>query len=503
LLRAGVAMLALAANMAWAQEKQPQQTRIVPALNTSLGWTDNVGATHNGKADWLLEISPGLRIEREGSRLRGLVNTQLRSIAYARDSGRNTTFVALQGTGSFEVIDNRLFIDLDSSIDRTNRSAFSGRASGDSLSVDKDDETRSWRLGPRLNFRLGNAAQGMLRYHSSWLDSGQKGFGEQRQNQWMGQLGNPQASRLIGWDASYQDTDTHYGSTGQDVNQKLGRATMYVNLNPQFRLRFTGGYESADYGYGNKDRGAIYGGGFDWNPTPRTVISVLSEERPRGNSYTVSLRHRGARTVWNAAAARDITSSLDSLGGGIYQDPQFQAYYNDPALVAQLPDPTLREAFVRQILGYPPAGGTGEFVSNVHFLAESWRAGVTLNGARNALTLSVQRSNRKRLSSGTGLAVAGDFALTDRIDTHAATVDFTHRLTPLSLLNASLSRSRSEGSRVSKLDTWRTTGSLGLSARLGPKTRAGVTYRYLRSDGIAVESDYSENSVTANFGLTF
>lgn len=494
------AALLLPPGGAWAQERQ---TRITPTFNSALTWTDNVGATHRKDTDWLLELSPGLRVEREGGRMRGLLGTQLRTISYARDSDRNTTFVALQGTGSFEAVENSLFMDVDANIGRENRSAFAGRAYGDNLSVDKNNEVRSWGLGPRLQFRVGDAAEGVVRYRSNWLDSGQNGFGKQHQNLWTGQLGNARATRFVGWDVSYQDARTYYSSSRQETSQKLGRATMYVNLNPQFRLRFTGGHESDDFGYGSEESGGIYGVGFDWYPTPRTAISVLTEERAYGNSYTASFRHRTARTIWDVAANREISSSLDSLGGGIYQDPRFQTYYNDPALVAQFPDSIQREAYIRQILGYSSAGGTSEFISNAHFLDENWRAGVTLNGQRNSLTLSVQHSKRRRLSAGTGLAVTDDFALTDRIDTSSATVAFNHRLTPRSIFNASLMRSRSEGGTGSKLDTWRTMGSVGLSTRLGAKTQAGLTYRYLRSDGTTVDSDYSENSVTANLGLSF
>ncbi|GHT82243.1 hypothetical protein AGMMS49543_06670 [Betaproteobacteria bacterium] len=495
-----IAALLLPAGGVWAQERQ---TRVTPTFTTSLTWTDNVDATRRKESDWLLELSPGLRVEREGGRMRGLLGARLRSVFHARDSGRNTTFVDLQGTGSFEAVENSLFIDADANIGRENRSAFSGRAYGDALSVNKDNEVRSWGLGPRLQFRVGDAAEGAVRYRSSWLDSGQNGFGKQRQNLWTGQLGNPRATRLLGWDVSVQDARTRYSSSRQETTRKLGRATLYVNLGPQFRLRFTGGHESDDFGYGSKERGGVYGAGFDWNPTPRTAISVLTEERAYGSGYTASFRHRTARTIWTLAANRDISSALDSMGGGLYQDPRFQTYYNDPALVAQFPDPVQREAYIRQILGYGAAGGTANFISNAHFLDEGWRAGVTLNGRRSALTLSVYHSRRKRLSAGSGLAVTDDFALTDRIETSAVNVAFNHRLTPRSTFNAALMRSRSEGGAGAKLDTWRTMGSVGLTTRLGGRTQAGLTYRYQSSDGATVDSDYSENSVTADLGLSF
>jgi uncharacterized protein (PEP-CTERM system associated) len=503
--RAGALALATALSMTCAHTVCAQQTRITPRVDTRLTWTDNVGATHDKDSDWIVEFAPGLNVARENGRLKVLFDASFRNLAYVRDTDRNTSFAAFQGAGQFEAVENTLFIDADAHLSRNNLSSFYGRTGGDDLNVNKRDEIRSWALGPRVQFRLGEATEGIVRYRASWLDSGQSGFGRQRQDMWTGQLGNPRASRLFGWNVDANDVRSHYKTSGQDVRLKLLRATMFARLDESFRLRLSAGHESNDYGFGRKRSDAIFGGGFDWNPTPRTSVSAFSEQRAFGDGYQFSFRHRTAHTIWDIAATRDISSSAETLGGGIYQDPQFLALYNHPTLVAQWPDPALREYYVRMILGYPATGGTGELVSNAYFRSEILRGGVTLIGRRDTLTLSAMRSERTRLSSIGGLSGMDDFALADKIRTTSASASLSHRLTPLSSFSATVTRSHAKSDSTAHLETRRTSATVGVSTRLGMHVRAGVNYNYRRTEGsgAAAESDYTENAVSANLGVTF
>jgi len=78
-----------------------QTTTIQPTLLGRLTYTDNVDASELGGSDWVTEISPGVTMRRESGRLDGFLNANLRSLSYARDSDRNTTFLALSGRGEF------------------------------------------------------------------------------------------------------------------------------------------------------------------------------------------------------------------------------------------------------------------------------------------------------------------------------------------------------------------------------------------------------------------
>ena len=135
--------LALLFALAVGGTAQAQTFRIQPTLNTQLTWTDNVDvADADPQQDWVLEVSPGVSMVRESGRLRGGLDLRLRSLNHVERTEENTTYLALNGRGSFEAIENSVFVDVDGSISRDNQSSFRGRLPGDALDYDEDNEVR-------------------------------------------------------------------------------------------------------------------------------------------------------------------------------------------------------------------------------------------------------------------------------------------------------------------------------------------------------------------------
>jgi uncharacterized protein (PEP-CTERM system associated) len=85
-------------------------------------------------------------------------------------------------------------------------------------------------------------------------------------------------------------------------------------------------------------------------------------------------------------------------------------------------------------------------------------------------------------------------------------LSYSHRLTPRASLNASVTRSTSDGRGAESSDTERSAFQVGLSSSLGPKTTGALIYRHQRTDGNgykADESERKENSVSATLGMSF
>ena len=472
-----------------AAEQGRQGLRITPRLDTVLTWTDNATSTPQKHMDWLLEVSPGVSVSSERGRFIGMFEARLRNVGYARHDELSEIFGTLRGAGALEAVKDMFFIDLDADVNRNNSMQFGGRSADDDLSVDRDDEVRRWSIGPRLHFRLGGAAEGSIRYRSTWLDGNDHTYyGRQHEQLWNGQLGDASASRYLGWNLEYTDIRTDYDATGAESGRKLGRATVYVNLARQFRLRLTGGHESYD-GAATDDKAVIGGGGFDWTPTPRTTISALAEKRVFGAGYNISIRHRMRHVLLEAGGIRDISTLSDS---SVYMNPAFMALFNDPGWIAQFPDPRQRADQLAAIL---PEGTTNAFYRD-----QTWHAGVSYIGLRNTVTLVGQRSRRRTLMTGS-VAGYGFYGQTRHLDSDTATLAFSHRLTPLATLDAMVSHARAKGDN--DLDTRRTMASLGMNTRLGLQTRGGVMYRFQRSDSDAQAYDFTENLVRANLGVTF
>jgi len=480
--------------------KQGQGFRLTPRLDTSLTWTDNAEVGHvaspQGKSsDWILEVSPGFSITGDRGRFKGVFNARWRNLGYLHNDKFSESFGTIQGVGSIEAVKDVFFVDLNADVNRNNRQPFYGRPSDDDMSVGKDQETRLWGVSPRLQFRLGSAAKGMVRYRTTWYDSNLNNFGNQREQTLTGQLGNESAIRHLGWNLDYTNVRTNYEKISDETGRTVGRGTVFVNFARQFRVRLIGGHESYDnVQISGKDSGTIGGGGFDWYPTPRTTISALAEKRVFGTGYNVALKHRLRHAYIDISGIRDISSMSDT---DVYLNPDFLALIGNPNFEPGITDPVERARRARMI--YSP---TADGVTNALFRNQTWRAAVTFNGLRNSLTVSGIYTKRRRLLDVSLLSVGDVFSATENYDTKAAAVSYMHRLTPLSSLHADLTGSRSEGDS-STLDTRRVSASLGVQSQLGPQTHGGVTYRYLRSESDTATYDYIENSVKASLGMSF
>jgi uncharacterized protein (PEP-CTERM system associated) len=474
-----------------------QSVRVTPRLDTELTWTDNVDAEPNGSDDFILEVTPGISVSRTAGRMTGRLNARLRNLMYANDSDANTSFVSLNGSGTFEAIEDLLFIDASAAITRNNLSAFSGRGPGDPLSVDSNDETRSWSITPRLesDMEFGEAGRGSVRYSSRGVNSNSDGLGDQQVGTWDLSLADPGGFRFFGWGIDYSRTDLDGGdsSTAPQTEETL-RGTLFANISSQFRLRGIVGRESNDYEDGVENSSDIVGGGFDWYPTDRTAIVATAEDRFFGTGYDVSFNHRMSRSVWFFNASRDTSSFARDLGEALVFDQGCFELVSDPAYRPDITDPLERQRLLLDCIGVIALR------TNSAYIDRSIGGGFSLLGVRNTLSFSVTRSDSSSLSESNVLLPDDDFRTTDKVRTTSATVSWNHQLTGTSSLVASITRSRSEAADDPDLDTRRLTGTIGVTRTLSPNTQGALRYRYQDSNG---SDNYTENSITASLGMRF
>jgi uncharacterized protein (PEP-CTERM system associated) len=494
----GARLLALAGAMAVMELASAQTVAIQPSVTARLTYTDNVAASEsNEKGDWIAEVAPGIAISRESGRFSGNLRAQLRNVAYANESDRSTTYLALFGRGQIEAMEQLLFVDMDASLSRNSRSDLLGRASGDFLNDDRDNETRLFSIGPRLEFRFGGDGRGTLRHLSRWLDGG-GAIDRRRVEEVHANASDPTSFGRFGWGLNYLRSDTRFEDTADsEVFQETARATLFATVSPQLRLRAIVGHESTDFDVRSGESGTITGVGFDWNPTERTFIAGTVEDRVFGRGYNVSFKHRRPLSTWDLSYSRDISSSLSTFGS-VFDDPEFRTVYDGLADI--IPDPFEREAFVRELLGFTAPGVRDAFVTTAFFVDRRLRAGVSLVGARNVLSLSLLRSERERLNTVTTIDPNDDFSIFDTVRTDSVTLALNHKLSGLTGLNASAVRSRSKGSGTTRGETRRSVLSVGLNKRFSPRTNGALTYRHQRADGF---TDFVENVLTASVAIRF
>ena len=143
----------------------------------------------------------------------------------------------------------------------------------------------------------------------------------------------------------YSYAATQYGSSPAYVNQ-IGRVRITAKFDKEFSAFLSGGYESYNLITSTRS-GAIYGGGFNWQPQTRTTLSASIENRYYGNSFNVSGSHQTRLSTWKLHASRTDQQLPDRLPES--STASARQTLNE-LLRFTIPDPTARAQEVERLL---------------------------------------------------------------------------------------------------------------------------------------------------------
>lgn len=503
-----VALLLLGALCAGASAYAGEWT-ITPTIAVTETATDNVALTNkNTKSDLISDVNPGIRIEGSGGRSKLSLNYQMHNLFYAQDSSRNEIQNSLNALGTLEAVENWLFIEASGNISQQSLSAFGSSSSSSSVNVNTNlnsTETSAYRVSPYIVGSFGSFADYQLRYNLATSGGKSTVSIDETTSELVGSLkGNTRLANL-GWsvDASTQTVDYE---RGRDSEADRVRGVLTYQINPQFRVLLIGGIESNNYQSLDMQSNTTQGAGFDWSPTERTLLSVSRENRFFGPANTISFTHRTANTAWKYLDTEDVvtqTEQRSTVGLGTYYD----LFYN--MLSYSIPNEAQRAAAVSSMLlaaGMPldaevPAGS---FLTNGSTIEHRRELSFALLGSRNTVTFAASETQSERASQGALISFLGasDFVEAQKIRQRFASINWSHKLTPLSSLIASASRMNSKGSGTgsSNLETTEQMYNLNFTTQLGPKTNAGVSFRHVVGDGTV---NYTENALTGTLSHQF
>lgn len=472
---------------------------IRPRLSMTMTATDNaqVGGNTNGESDLITELAPGIRIEARTARLRGYFDYSLRGQHYL-DNSYSRTQNALNAFGTFEAIDDWLFIDVSGNISQQSISAF-GTQSNDSLQNSNSTETATYRLSPYIRGKLGNTVDYQLRYNASTTRADASNASDIDIGQWVGRLGGSTPFRNLQWSVDANRQTTEY-SNGRQTDADLIRAMATYAITPQFRISASGGWESNNYASLDKESRSTYGYGFDWNPTPRTQFSAFKESRFFGDGHRFSFNHRFPMSSIRYTDTRDVSvlpNQFATAGLGSIYDLYFDLFAN------QISDPVLRATFVNALLAAnginPNQQVVSGFLSSRASLQRQQQLAYVLYGARNSLTLQLNRSENSSLLAA---AAVDDFSQSTTIRQRGISLSLAHRLSPLSNLNATASRQQSTGNGIGgNLKTTTTTYIVSASTKLGAKTTGSLSLRHMDFDNAT--NPYTENALVGTITYTY
>ncbi|MDQ8021872.1 MAG: TIGR03016 family PEP-CTERM system-associated outer membrane protein [Moraxellaceae bacterium] len=467
-------------------------------------FTDNVRlSSTNRESDWVTELSPGVSLTGRSARARGSLNARLNSYYHTTDSNSNDTNLELFGGGTFEAVEDTLFIDADARASREVLSSF-GASSPDGINTNENSaQYYGMSVTPRGYWRLGTSGTVEARYRLGYTGADVSSYDSQITHDWTLALRNGAAWGRAGWELIGLGSANEY-DRGRDRSMARLRAAFVYTASASVKLRLFGGQERNNFSSQEQKTYTNWGGGVEWRPSVRTLLSAEAEDRFFGTGYNVRFSHRRARTSMDMQFSRDVSSNAETFNGG-------SSYFllleqEERLLESQVPDASLRRqiAILRLALqGITPqnAAQLGG-LSSTRTINQVGRITLVANGVRNSVSLTLSRLQRDTFLNQALTNVNDDFSRYGRVIDYVTFVGWSNRLTPFTSVNAGLSYTDSEGSNSGAPDTSRQQKdvTLGLNTQLGARSNGGLTFRRSNSRGSAT---YTENAVSAFLAYRF
>jgi uncharacterized protein (PEP-CTERM system associated) len=490
------AVAALVAGLAGVAPARAEGLVVTPSVSLVETLTSNRDLdSTDAQADLITRISPSLFVRSGSGALRGSLSYTLNGVIYARDSGSNSAFHTLSGSGELEFVPNRAGMTVSAGASRQAISAFGTQSTDESLNGANQAQTFRYSLSPYLKGRLlGNVTYvAQLAYNDSRSDA-DIDTDTRSVNALVGLSGRLGA---LGWglDASRLVSET--AQQPRVHNGRIGGSLNYL-ADVDLQLALRAGYEVDDLRTGESESTATWGAGLVWTPTVRTSVNLDFDRRFFGRSYSVRFSHRMARTIWTFNDSRSLTVP-GVTGRGVLS--LYDLFFAQFASIE--PDVTRRDVLVRDFLAANGLNGADTivlpgFLATGPTVQRSQTATMAYNGRRTTFTVTALQT---RSTSASDTAAAGsDLADGRNVRQQGLTFNLSHRLTPDDSIVFTLSKRRTLGSGSqaatdlsSIVATW--------SARLGRYTNVslGVRHSYFASE----TNPYHESALTGSVRMRF
>ena len=458
----------LAAFVATASVAAFAQVTVVPRIAVTETLTDNVRLVAvDEKSDQVTQISPGIRIDIKGARLKTYFDYALTQVVYAQGTASNRSQNSLNTFGTLEAIDNWAFLDFSGAISQQAISAF-GVQSIDNVSVNANRaEVSTYRLSPYLRGQFGSTATYEARYTQSITSGGNAVLGSDvTTSDGVVRLAGGSAFRSLGWsaDATRQNIDYSAGRTTESDRLNLG---LSYAITPQVNVSANTGQEKNNFTSLEKRSYATHGFGVNWNPSERTKLSISRNQRSFGKAHNLSFEHRTGRTVWRISDSKDVSATPSQTG--LLANTEIVA----PSVV-------------------------GSFLTSAVSLQRRQDVSVSLLGVRDTITFTATTSENTRLDT---LSLGqDDLNNSSVVNQRGFSFNYAHRLTPDYSLGVTLSQQDTAGVLSSQDSTLRAL-NVSVSGKVGHRTSATLGARRIVSSGSSVP--YTENALTGNLNVQF
>jgi len=254
-------------------ERRLQPYRIDPTFSFRETWTNNVDLAPSGahQTDWVSEITPGLRINGVGEHTSLTGSITVPMLVYANTGAENNkAYPRVHLVGDVSMLDNVFHVQGLVSVQEQFLTPFGAQPVDLVNATGNRYRTETYGVSPYIQGVTNAGISYQLRNNNIWSFTNQTTVQslDSRYTQIFGAASDTR--RQFGWRLTGDFSNTAFDGQNNEIYLRLVRAEPVWTVSPQLRLSLTGGYENNDYQL-TSSRGPIYGAGFEWRPSARTL----------------------------------------------------------------------------------------------------------------------------------------------------------------------------------------------------------------------------------------
>jgi len=473
----------------------PPALRVEPRVLITQTLNDISGAS--GRTASLTQISPGLRVTSRRGRVQGQVDYSLEGVIDSASSDDGIRHL-LDAAVTAELIERRLFVDVQASIARRPISAFGQQTADPALANPNLTDQRKFSIAPVLRGSIAGEVDYLARVaHAVTRSAGSDAFDSDISSALL-RLSGGTPLRGLGWVLEGTNDIYDFRVNRKTESKRVSARAAYA-ITPSLQVALIGGRESNDLRTLQPQTYNNAGWLLDWRPSERTHVFAQQERRFFGMGFNAFAEYRTARTTWRASDRRDISTPQEQrtlAAVGTFYDLFFAQF------AALEPDPVLRDVLVTNFLRVnginPRTPVFGGFLTSSVTLTRDQQLSFAWRGLRDTITLLWQQTWTRRADT---LADApDDFSNTALVHQRGLSLNVSHRMTPLSTLSLLVQYLRTRGDFASQDSNLRSM-TVSWSEQLGERTTATLGLRHSQFDSSS--QPYRENAVIGTLLMRF
>jgi uncharacterized protein (PEP-CTERM system associated) len=420
---------------------------LVPTLDAQVTATSNAtfAAKDQAETDLVFEVFPQLAITGRGAGLRVDGAFGVSAVRYLNGSLTNQITPSGRVAAQAVVVDRLLFLDASVAGTRSVADPFLGRPEGEStfnlLSTLRTEVSPAlvYAPSPYTQFEARSRIAVTRIDGDIEADDPRRRVRTQRDLLRLERRPVPVGATL---EALNETTDYESQETSA-LELTAGRGTLTVSPSAELVLGLRGGKERVKFAL-NDFTESIRGVTLNWNPSERTRLDAVAEERFFGKGGELTFNHRSPYFSVSARARRQPATTADSLG--VLAAGTDLASALDQILSTRISNPLERSRVVQELIDSRGLPGTLtqslEIFSEAAQLEESATLTLAVLGARHFGSLSVFSSKATELTRAGESSLA--LSLRDNKQ-DGGSFQFGRRLSPQSSVNMAVSGTRVVG----------------------------------------------------------